>query len=194
MQTLTGQLPTFLTNSNNFGNITANVFDVVNVGAGGPGLTSGGQLLLPIPSQPTQARPWTIYGWGVALTITLIHQPNAWKQPYGKLGKILAGPLFDIGSIANPRSARTLFAAPDSAALPNLATIWDGTQDSSPPFWTGGDPPVGGQISQSSQLPQALTLRQGEQIGFGLWLTPALTGVATVITGATYNVTYAVGR
>lgn len=162
----------------------------LNSPPGGNGYTTGKQAIAVLTAQPTLARPWTVYAWGVQGYGALANNTIGGPMSYGRLGRLLASIMF--GGTFMSQSNQP-FAQPNSQALPNLQTLWDGSQDPPFPFYTNGNPtwPTTGYFQGNFTLSTPQRLSPGDQFAAGLWLTPALTlATETIIFGATYTVFY----
>lgn len=153
--------------------------------AGGTGWTTGQQSLAVLTSQPTLARPWTIYGFGVHGRGAL----GTGGANHGLLGKLYAALLF--GGTYTPQN-NVPFQLPNPDGIPNVVKLWDGSTDEPFPVVAGIPPePAAGYFQGSLQLPQPQTLGPADQIAIALWLTPSLTNnVETMIRQAAWTVLY----
>lgn len=162
----------------------------VNSPVGGNGYTLGKQAIALVTAQPTIVKPWTVYAWGVQGYGALANNTIGGPMSYGRLGRLLASIMF--GGTFLPQSNQP-FLEPNSAATPNLQTLWDGSQDPPFPFYTNGNPtwPTTGFFQGSFTLPTPQHLAPGDQLAVGLWLTPALVNATeTIIFGAQYTIFY----
>lgn len=150
--------------------------------------SSGAYRLLRLDAQPTLARPWTVYGWGIQFK-GFFFAPAGSSQAYGKLGTVLAS-LIIGGSLVSASSGT--FQPPAQNALPNLVTVWDGASDPPFPFLASNTSaaPIGGSVQTIQQLPQPTPLSAGDQLAIGLWMTPMLVGGQLQL--FLYNLTYTV--
>lgn len=152
--------------------------------------TAGRQSIAVATSQPTIVRPWTIYGWSIQGFGYLL--PAVAGHPVqGKLGKLMGAIMF--GGTFNPVADQP-FAQPPQLALPNLATLWDGSQDQPFPFYDTTNqnyPPQSGPFAGSFPLPVPQRLSPADQIAIGLWLTPSeVQNLEIGIMLVNYTVTY----
>lgn len=140
--------------------------------------TSGVQLITPVTSQPQLTAPWQINGWALFLQGFQSASNFAGPATFGKLGKILAGPIFGpVAPVPAPGGVpQQLFQPIPASALPNIATVWDGSTDPAFPAMnqTGSVVPPGGSVAISVTPAQPINLSPGEPIGFGVWITPSL--------------------
>lgn len=142
--------------------------DVINNASG---WSTGDQNLLPVSSQPTITRPWTILGWSITFSGFLLSLSTGVIA--GRLGKLYGGLIFG-GSVAPQIGS---FLASSLPADPTtIGLLWDGLAEETFP-WTpnstdqSGAPNV---TTVSQQLPVALPMAPSDKLGMGLWLTPSL--------------------
>lgn len=183
MQRLEGQFAGDEITSTGFN--TATLADNV---AGVVTYSAGRMRTAAISTQPTIARPWTIYGFGVQGKGALVLGGLAAS---GLLGKLQAALL--IGGTFTPTKAMA-FTPPPQRALPNTITLWDGSQDPPFPFFDGVNLPTGGYFSGTFALPQPQQMGLGDQLALSLWLTPSLTkAIETVVYNTTWTILYDTG-
>lgn len=150
----------------------AAVLQDLNSPAGSNGWTAGARSIAPLTAQPTIARPWTIYGWGIQAYGYIVNNTQG-ARFWGRFGKLLASIMF--GGTFTPLN-NVAFAQPDPAAIPNLQTLWDGDKDTALPSLnvSGNSLPTTGFLNGQYALPAPQPLKQADQIAIGIWLTPSL--------------------
>lgn len=184
MRQLQGAFPITANTNQHVGNPPDLAVLVDNL-AGGTGWTTGQMSIAILSAQPTIARPWTVYGFGMhgrgALGTGGINR--------GLLGRLYGAIMF--GGTYTPQN-NVAFSLPNPDAIPNIIKLWDGSEDPPFPLVAGIPPePVGGYFQGSLQLPQPQQLGPADQIALLLWLTPSLTNnVETMIRQAAWNVVY----
>ena len=160
--------------------------------------TRGANIIAGVSSQPSLMAPWTVTGWSVRFLGQLVSFANA--GGYGALGEVWGGLVLGSPTPTSPGPLQLPWASPMGPFPNDLSTftkVWDGAQ--SAPFpradglstqtATAGAPPRYSELT--FPLPIPVTMQPGDQIGIGLWLTPALVfNTITQIRGASWSISY----
>jgi hypothetical protein len=178
----------------------------------GPAST-GATIIETVMAQAPLGQIWSFLGWSIVLTPYVIYDPAEGPGPTinGQLGKIVGGLTFSPAT----RTIENAVGIPGRdqpyvfPMLPmpmntfGMTTLWDGRTDTVPPDG-GGElmlpsivplPPTYANahgltpIIANYSLPVPAQIYPGEQMQFGLWITPSLAeNFALAITQAAYVV------
>lgn len=172
------------------------------------GRTPGSSVIDTISVQLPLGAVWTILAWQIMFQIALaVNGPCN-----GRLGKVIGG--LQSGAVQSNGPAGSPAGQPFTAAmlpLPNepslFATLWDGSQDQSPPLISAALPLVlpsnngEGVISGGQNLSQPMKIVSGDSLSIGMWLTPSVVGAGSgsnynslVVFSAAWTITYDDGR
>lgn len=137
--------------------------------------SGGGQAPAPINDRPRPGELWTISGWVIRWRGFM----NVSVSPsYGRPGRLYAGLTRQIFDQHSQGDDGVGLQGIPSDALNTIGLLWDGSTDPSPPQTPLLAPPLSLPADwrvQSVVLAQPFELREGEQLGAGLWLTPGVT-------------------
>jgi hypothetical protein len=150
--------------------------------------TQGATALQALSFQPDLVSRWSITSWSVSY-LGALRYPSPTLYRFGRLGSfwagIITGPVGPTPFSPSWRNPMTPFPAD----LSTFAKIWDGTTDPPfPSFASAGPPRYAG---YTNSLPQPIAILPGDQILFGLWLTPGLVqNTQTIIRQFTWTIAY----
>lgn len=168
-----------------------------------PGLTAGGTLIDTVSLIPPFLQRWTLINVSIQALLVrwayhnIIINPTWGHSPYGRYDSILAG-LVVPGS---PTDGALWQFANLPADQSSIVTLWDPGVDPLPPYWNGDSgletPSPALSISAGITPASPIDINQGEAIGIGLWIKPALLGSADgnpppplAVCGALYALIY----
>jgi hypothetical protein len=159
----------------------------------GGAYSSGATCIVGIGEQPYLDNPITILGWSLTYS-GLIKLPNTYQG--GKLGKLYAGPIFRpvlTSTLGNGVPYLPYMQAPLPPDATLIQEVWDGSTD---PVFPQAELSATGVInyqalSSSMTLPQPIELNSGDQVAFGMWLTPSLAAsLILYIINAAFTIQY----
>lgn len=172
-----------------------NLADVTTAQSSVSRWTTGATQINLVPTSVPLGQSWSIVSWYMTFYGAFNYLPLLPGQQYcGKLGKLIGGLTTSIsgptaGSPGLPYVTPVL-DLPDDQSM--LSTLWDGSDDPEfPALQSTIGSPVKDIRSGSLGLPVPLTLRSGDTVAIGLWLTPSLTqNLQTLIYNARYSIVY----
>lgn len=172
-----------------------NLADVTSAQSSVSRWTTGATQINIIPTGVPLGQSWTVVSWYMNFYGVLNYLPILpGQQNCGKLGKLTGGLTTSVsgptaGSAGLPY-VTPMSDLPDDQSM--LTTLWDGDSESAfPALQTVVGSPVKNVRSGGLQLPVPLTLRSGDTLAIGLWLSPSLTqNIQTLIYNTRYSIVY----